>query len=130
MIAPLWLPKIFILRVHDRQIELFGGLPGIRDEGLLESALARPVNAFNYGEHDPFSLAGLYAAGIIKNHPFLDGNKRTGYVAALTFLRALAWRLTAPDEDRIAKTLLLAAGDIDARAYADWLRGACVQKAG
>ena len=123
----VWLPKPFILRVHDRQIELFGGLSGIRDEGLLDSALSRPVNAFHYGESDPFNLAGLYAAGIIQNHPFLDGNKRTGYVAALTFLRVMEWRLDAPEEERIAQTLMLAAGDIDEVAYAVWLRGACVE---
>ena len=127
MTKPTWLTKSFVLRVHNRQIELFGGLSGMRDEGLLESALSRPLNAHAYGEKDIFNLAGLYAAGIIGNHPFLDGNKRTGYVAALTFLRAMGWRLSVPDEDRIAQTLLLAAGDIDERAYATWLRGACVQ---
>ena len=70
---PVWLPTSFILRVHDRQIALFSGLPGMRDEGLLDSALSRPVNAYHYGEHDIFNLAGLYAAGIIQNHAFLDG---------------------------------------------------------
>ncbi len=100
----------------------------MREEGLLESALSRPVDAFQYGERDPFNLAGLYAAGIIRNHPFLDGNKRTGYVAALTFLRAMEWRMVAPEEDRIAQTLMLAAGDIDEAAYATWLRGACVSR--
>ena len=124
---PVWLPTSLILRVHDRQIALFGGLPGMRDEGLLDSALSRPVNAFHYGESDPFNLAGLYAAGIIQNHAFLDGNKRTGYVAALTFLRALGWRLVAPEAERIAQTLMLAAGDIDETGFASWLRGACVQ---
>ena len=99
----------------------------MRDEGLLESAILRPVNAFHYGETDLFNLAGLYAAGIVRNHPFLDGNKRTGYVAALTFLRAAGWKLVAPDEDRIAQMLMLAAGDIDEAAYAEWLRGACAQ---
>lgn len=128
MSGPVWLPKPIILRIHDRQIELFGGLAGMRDEGLLESALSRPVNAHAYGEEDAFNLAGLYAAGIIGNHPFLDGNKRTGYVAALTFLRVLGWTLAVPDEERIAKTLLLAAGDIDDAAYAAWLREACVQE--
>lgn len=120
----VWLPKPLVLRIHDRQIELFGGLSGIRDEGLLESALTRPLNAHAYGEENVFMLAALYAAGIIRNHPFADGNKRTGYVAALTFLRVLGWCLTVPDEDRIAQTLLLAAGDIDADAYAAWLKGA------
>lgn len=127
MSDPLWLPKALILRIHDRQIDLFGGLSGMRDERLLESALSRPMNAYAYGEEDVFALAALYAAGIIRNHPFADGNKRTGYVAALTFLRAKGWRLIVPDEERIAKTLLLAAGDIDADAYAAWLKSASEQ---
>lgn len=113
--------------MHDRQIDLFGGLSGMRDDGLLESALSRPINAHAYGQGEAFELAGLYAAGIIGNHPFLDGNKRTGYVAALTFLRVLGWTLNAPDEERIAQTLLLAAGDIDETGYAKWLRQNCVE---
>lgn len=122
MTEPVWLPKSFILRVHDRQLQLHGGAMGVRDEGLLESALARPENAFSYGETELMTLSSLYAEGIIKNHPFIDGNKRTGFVACLTFLRANGLALTAPMPDRLAFTLMLAAGDIDAEAYAAWLR--------
>ena len=122
MSEPLWLPKPFFLRVHERQIALHGGLAGLRDEGLLESAVARPVTAFGYGQEDLFELAALYAAGIIRNHPFVDGNKRTGYVSCLTFLRANGHQIVAPIEERLAKTLLLAASEIDEAAYAAWLR--------
>ena len=122
MSEPRWLDKPFILQVHDRQLELHGGAGGLRDEGLLDSALARPLNAFGYGESDTCSLGALYGAGIIQNHPFIDGNKRTGYVACLTFLRANGLTLTAPMADRLAWTLMLAAGEIDHESYAGWLR--------
>ncbi|WP_300395518.1 type II toxin-antitoxin system death-on-curing family toxin [Henriciella sp.] len=119
---PRWLDKTFILQVHDRQLALHGGAGGLRDEGLLDSALARALNAYGYGETDLCSLGALYGAGIIQNHPFVDGNKRTGYVACLTFMRANGLKLTAPMADRLAWTLMLAAGEIEADAYASWLR--------
>lgn len=122
MTEPLWLPTRFILKVHERQLQLHGGAGGLRDAGLLDSALARPLNAFSYGEQDTHSLAALYAAGIIQNHPFIDGNKRTGFVAGLTFLRASGFALAAPLADRLAFTLMLAAGEIDVDSYANWLR--------
>ncbi|MEM7766830.1 MAG: type II toxin-antitoxin system death-on-curing family toxin [Pseudomonadota bacterium] len=122
MTEPVWLPKAFFLRVHDQQIAQHGGLPGLRDEGLLESAILRPCNAFSYGETDTCTLAAMYAGGIIQNHPFLDGNKRTGFVAYLTFLKANGLELTAPMADRLAQTLMLAASEIDEAAYADWLK--------
>ncbi len=121
MSEPRWLLKSLILRVHDRQIEEHGGLRGLRDEGLLDSALIRPVNAFAYENADLHALAALYAAGIIQNDPFLDGNKRTGFIAALTFLSANGHVLTAPMEERLAKTLLLAAGELDEARYVQWL---------
>jgi len=116
------MPKALILRAHDRQIEIHGGLKGIRDEGLLDSALVRPLNAFAYEEADSQMLAALYAAGIIQNHPFLDGNKRTGFVACVTFLLANGQALTSSMEERLAKTLLLAGGELTAEQFADWLR--------
>jgi death on curing protein len=122
MKEPRWLDKSFILQVHDRQLDLHGGASGLRDEGLLDSALARALNAFGYGEEDLCMLGALYGAGIIQNHPFVDGNKRTGYVACLTFLRANGLKLTAPMADRLAWTLMLAAGEIGPEAYAGWLR--------
>ena len=124
MTEPRWLPKSLILRVHDRQIDEHGGLRGLRDEGLLESALLRPVNAFAYENAGLHMLASLYASGIIRNHPFLDGNKRTGFIAALTFMLVNGHVLEASMEERLAKTLLLAAGDLTDVQYADWLRAA------
>lgn len=121
MSEPRWLNKSFILQVHDRQLQLHGGAAGLRDEGLLDSALSRAINAYGYGETGLCQLGALYGAGIIQNHPFIDGNKRTGYVACLTFLRANGLQLTAPMADRLAWTLMLAAGEIGPEAYADWL---------
>ena len=90
--------------------------------GLLESALARPLNAFAYGVEDIFDLAALYAAGVVKNHPFVDGNKRTGFILSELFLNANGWSLYATDEDVIACVLLLAGGEWDEQQYAVWLR--------
>lgn len=125
MSEPLWLPLDLLIRLHDRQIELHGGLSGTRDPGLLESAASRPLNAWSYGETDLFTLASLYAGGLIKNHPFLDGNKRIGFLAALLFLEANGWKMTAPMAERLAYTLQLAASEITEEAYAAWLRRSC-----
>jgi death on curing protein len=122
MSEPRWLDKSFILNVHDRQLELHGGARGLRDEGLLDSALARALNAYAYAERDICTLGALYGAGVLQNHPFVDGNKRTGYVACLTFLRANGFILTAPMADRLAWTLMLAAGEIGPEQYGGWLR--------
>lgn len=100
----------------------FGGLDGIRDEGLLDSALNRPLHLHNYGKPSLFSLAGAYAEGIVKNHPFLDGNKRAGFMLAYTFLAANGWQLEAPEEEAVLQTLALAAGEIGAEEYAAWLK--------
>ena len=126
MSEPACLPLDLIIRLHDRQIELHGGLAGTRDHGLLESAVARPLNAWSYGEADLFTLASLYAAGLIRNHPFLDGNKRIGFLSALLFLEANGWKMAAPMAERLAFTLQLAASEIDENVYADWLRRSCV----
>ena len=122
MSEPTRLPRDLIIRLHDRQIELHGGLPGTRDHGLLESAIARPLNAWSYGEADLFTLGALYAAGLIRNHPFLDGNKRIGFLSALLFLEVNGWKMAAPMAERLAFTLQLAASEIDEKIYADWLR--------
>jgi death-on-curing protein len=122
MTRPNWLPEWLVYEVHDDQIAEHGGAPGVRDAGLLESALARPLNAFAYGAEDVFDLAALYAAGIIKNHPFIDGNKRTGFILSELFLNANGWSLDATDDDVIACVILLAGGEWDERNYAAWLR--------
>ncbi len=122
MKEPRWLPKDLILNVHNRQLAEHGGGAGVRDEGLLESALARPQNLFAYGESDFAALAGAYAFGIAKNHPFIDGNKRTAFVACELFLAANGYDLAASDEECLAMMLGLAASEIGEAEFAAWLR--------
>jgi death-on-curing protein len=122
MSKPSWIPGEVILQIHHEQVAEHGGLPGLRDASLLDSALARPRNAYAHGEIDLCALAALYAAGIVKNHPFADGNKRTGFVACELFLTANGITLGAPDEECIAMTLALAASEADEHVYAAWLR--------
>ena len=122
MTEPRWLPKDLILKVHNRQLAEHGGGAGVRDEGLLESALARPQNLFAYGESDVATLAGAYALGIAKNHPFIDGNKRTAFVACELFLAANGYDLVASDEECLAMMLGLAASEIGEAEFAAWLR--------
>jgi death-on-curing protein len=120
--APRWLPKDLVLAVHGRQLAEHGGAGGVRDEGLLESALARPQNLLAYGESDAAALAAAYAFGIARNHPFVDGNKRTAFVACELFLAANGHELVAPDEECLAMMLSLAAGEIDEAEFVAWLR--------
>ena len=122
MKEPRWLPKDLILAVHNRQLAEHGGGAGVRDEGLLESALARPQNLFAYGESDVAALASAYAFGIAKNHPFVDGNKRTAFVACELFLAANGHDLVASDEECLAMMLSLAANEIGEAEFAAWLR--------
>lgn len=122
MTQPNWLPLNFILEIHSAQIAEHGGADGIRDEGLLESALSRPLNAFNYGVDDLCELAALYGCWIIQNHPFIDGNKRTGLVALELFLEINDLRLMASDEDTLATILSVAAGDWALPELIEWLR--------
>lgn len=117
-----WLPRDVLLAVHEEQLAEHGGAPGLRDEGLFDSALARARQLAHYGEPDAADLAAAYAFGLIRNHPFIDGNKRTGYVAAELFLLINGYVMTASDESAVLTTLSLAAGDIDEAAFADWLR--------
>lgn len=123
---PLWLTKEMILSIQSRLLARFGGLAGLRDEGLLESALNRPQQLFNYESPDIFDLAATYAHGVVKNHPFLDGNKRAGFMAAYVFLKANGFQLKATEESAIQQTLALAAGEIGADEYAAWLRASSV----
>ena len=122
MTEPVWLPKSLVLAVHDRQLAEHGGARGVRDEGLLESALARPENQRAYGEKDVATLAAAYAFGIARNHPFIDGNKRTAFVACELFLVANGVELVASDEECLAMMLALAASEIDDAEFAAWLR--------
>ncbi len=120
--AWVWIDPAVVLAVHDEQLAEHGGAAGLRDAGLLDSALARPRNLAHYGAPDACDLAAAYAFGLVKNHPFVDGNKRSAFVATELFLVLNGWRLTATDADCVLTTLGLAGGDIDEPRYADWLR--------
>jgi death-on-curing protein len=122
MKAPVWLGREVVLAIQGELLARFGGLNGLRDDGLLESALARPRQMYRYGKSGLFDLAAGYAHGIVKNHPFLDGNKRVGFMAAYTFLGINGYRLEAPEEQAALQTIALAAGEVDADGYAAWLK--------
>lgn len=117
-----WLGRSVLLAVHDAQLAEHGGLEGVRDEGLFDSALARAQNLAAYGQPDVATLAAAYGWGIARNHPFIDGNKRTAFVATELFLHLNGLELTADDADCVLTMLALAAGDLTEDAYADWLR--------
>lgn len=111
------------LAIHEEQLLEHGGGQGVRDMGLLQSALARPENLAHYGEPDVFDLAAAYAFGIAKNHPFIDGNKRTAFVVMELFLALNGVELEASDEECVTKFLALASGDLSEGGLAHWLRG-------
>jgi len=120
----VWLLEETLTAIHHRQIAEHGGSEGLRDEGLLLSALARPQNLLAYGEPAPdlASLAAAYAYGIARNHPFVDGNKRTALVAARTFLILNGVDLEATQDDKVLTFLNLAEGAISEEELADWIR--------
>ena len=122
MSEPTWLARAEADAMHDMQLAEHGGSPGTRDEGLLESALARPRNAYAYGETDLCALAAGYAFGVVRNHPYIDGNKRTAFLAAYAFLGANGLELTAAEADTLSTMVALAAGQIDEEAFSTWLR--------
>ncbi len=117
-----WVAKQALLLLHDESLAEHGGSSGIRDEGLLDSALARPENLAAYGEPDVADLAASYAFGIAKNHPFVDGNKRTAFLALGVFLGLNDRRLFASQVEATATTLGVAAGEDDEAALAEWIR--------
>ncbi len=124
----VWLSRQIILAAHDEQLSEHGGASGIRDEGLLESALARPLNRAGYGEPDTVELAAVYAIAIARNHPFIDGNKRAAYVAMVLFL-ALNGMAFVPDYgDAVITMLTMAAGEMPDDAFVDWVRANAVTK--
>ena len=125
MNEPVWITIEVIYAVHEKLLERFGGLSGVRDEGLLHSALSRPQHTFSYEAPSIFDLAADYAWGIVKNHPFLDGNKRTGFMAAYVFLGTNGVELAATEEEVVINTVALAAGQIDRNQYAAWLEASC-----
>jgi death-on-curing protein len=119
----IWIDPAVVLAVHDQQIAEHGGIDGVRDMGLLESALARPVQLEAYGDPDVFDLAATYAHGIARNHPFVDGNKRTAYVVCMLFLRLHGFQVKAPGPDRVILFERLGKGEIQQEELAAWLRG-------
>jgi death-on-curing protein len=126
MNEPTWVDKEDCLGFHEQLLARFGGLAGVRDEGLLESALSRPQQAFHYEHPTIFELAAAYAYGIVKNHPFMDGNKRSGLMAAALFLESNGWTFRPPEEEAVIQTLALAAGETGAADFAAWLERSCV----
>lgn len=126
MTEPVWLLKAAILAVHNMMITRFGGSEGLRDDGLLTSALARPVNLYNYENCAELPrLAASYATSIIQNHPFVDGNKRTGFIAAYMFLDLNGMPIQADEVSATTMTLSLASSEIDEGNYAAWLAQNC-----
>lgn len=123
MSEPVWLGEALILAIHEAQLAEHGGASGIRDDGMLKSALARPQQLWNYGEPPPSmaSLAASYAFGIARNHPFIDGNKRSALVAMETFLNINGWELDATNIECVGEMLLLASGSISEAELAIWL---------
>jgi death on curing protein len=119
----VWIDERDTLALHGRLLALYGGAPGMRDSGLLESALARPRHLHAYAVNpDVIELAAAYTFGIIRNHPFVDGNKRTGFVVGVLFLEMNGYRLIASEEDATQAVLSLADGTLAEAAFAAWLR--------
>ena len=118
----IWIDAAVIYAVHNQQLAEHGGSVGVRDAGLLESALARPNNLVAYGEPDVHDLAAAYGYGIARNHPFIDGNKRTAFVAVELFLSLNRFNLMATDVDCVITMLALAAGELREEVFARWLR--------
>lgn len=117
-----WVDKRLLLILHDESLATHGGASGLRDEGLLDSALARPLNLAGHGRPDIADLAAAYAGGISRNHPFVDGNKRTAFLSVGLFLALNGRRLTASPPDATLMMFALAAGEIDEEDLARWLR--------
>lgn len=122
MKEPIWILETTVLKVHDAQIAEHGGSSGVRDKGLLESALHHPQNLFNYHDDSSFfDLAAAYAERIAKNHPFVDGNKRTAYVVTMLFLKLNGYDFVASKEERVIKMVQLASSVITSNEFASWL---------
>jgi death-on-curing protein len=121
MKEPYWLTMAECLALHDMMLSQYGGIAGVRDENLLESALAKPRQLFNYRKPGIAEMAAAYTIGIVKNRPFLDGNKRTGFVLGVGFFERNGLQLQATEADAVMRTLALAVGKMSEAAYAKWL---------
>src|ERR1700745_1417165 len=119
---PHWITYDQAIAIHSRQLRRFGGAPGLRDEGMLRSALERPINKWRYEQSEMAELAAAYAFGLAKNHAFVDGNKRVAFIAMVVFLRKNGVRF-APDQAQSTKIILaLAAGEVSEDNLARWIR--------
>jgi death-on-curing protein len=123
-----WLKEGVVVAMHGEQMAEHGGSPGVRDAGLLSSALARPQNQAAYGHPTAFDLAAAYACGIIRNHPFVDGNKPTGFLAAYLFLRLNEWELMSSEAEVVAAVMALAEGEMDEVDFSGWLKNNSVPR--
>lgn len=121
MKEPIWLNRDDALGIHEMMLSQHGGSAGLRDEGLLLSALAKPQNRFAYGSTSLPEMAGSYAAGVVLNHPFVDGNKRTGFMLAATFLEINGFEMTSTETSVVQSTVALASGQLTEAQYASWL---------
>jgi death-on-curing protein len=121
---PHWISKPLALAIHDRLIASHGGAAGVRDDGALEAALMAPRNHFAYSEGDVFVLAAVYAYGMTRNHPFMDGNKRVALTMAAAFLQWNGYRLEAPEQDAVAATVGLSDRSMGLEDFGTWLRDA------
>lgn len=120
---PHWLPRVVVEAIHNDQLREHGGLPGVRDDNVLESALARPQQKWHYArDTDLPLLAAAYAFGLVRNHPYRDGNKRIGFLAMVAFLGMNGLDLTATDAEVVAEILAVADGSVSEEALADWTR--------
>ena len=119
MSEPFWLTRQMIVAIHDEQLTIHGGASGLRDEGMLESALDRPKNRWSYEQAE---LAAAYAFGIARNHPFVDGNKRTSLLALYTFLGVNGTDFIVPEAEAAAIILALAAGEVSEESFTRWIR--------
>jgi death-on-curing protein len=122
MKTPVWVLRETVLTLHEQSLVEFGGAAGIRDEGLLDSALGKPKNLLAYGKPTLFDLAASYGFGLVKNHPFIDGNKRAGVIVAVLFLELNGYCFQATEADAAVRTLALAAGEMSEAEFAAWLK--------
>lgn len=129
MKEPLWIGERDALALHERLITIHGGAAGLRDRGLLVSALARPRQHFTYDSSTSVvQLAALYTAAIVRNHPFVDGNKRTGFVTGTLFLELNGYKLKASEEEAALAVIALASGELDESRYAAFLQDTAIRR--
>ena len=121
MSEPIWVPNRAVYIIHDRQIARHGGASGLRDEGLLQGALQRPINKWQYENADTFECAAAYAFGIAKAHAFVDGNKRTAFVTSVTFLRLNGWHFVTEPVEGVTFMEDLASGAVSEESFRNWL---------